>query len=721
MWKVQINHFNEATIVHHGNQFLIGNGKMGYRGTLEEFNKEQLVGLNLPGLYDQFEDKWRESVNAPNPFFTQVKFGGQVLNPLLLKPIQHEQILDIKKGIHSRETSWMLNNTMITIQSERFISMVQKDLMVMKYSVTVDQLAELVIETGIDGAVWDINGPHLENSDVQTIDNILVLNMNTQELKIPVVVSEGILTNKDVNENINLDHEQIMRSLKLTLKKDETFTFYKFASIKQGESSNEATLETKAAMEQGYEVLYQEHVEAWDDKWKLADVVITGDEEAQFNLRYSIYHLLILTPTSEYASIPARGISGQTYKGAIFWDTEMFMLPFYLNTDLEAANKLIQYRVHTLDGARRKAKEYGYRGAYYAWESQETGDDACSHFNVTDVFTKRPIRTYFRDKQIHISGDVVYGIWQTYLRTMDLNILINGGAEVIMECARFFYSYGYYNLDQDRFEILDVTGPDEYHERVNNNAFTNRLVLETFTILDQVLTLLKEHKNNTYQQLIETLNFEADYQKILEITPKLYIPQANDNHVIEQFDGYYKLEDVSVEEVKSRLVHPNEYWGGGNGVASSTQIIKQADIVTMLYLFKNDYTDGVKKANWEFYEPRTEHGSSLSACMYALVACDNGNPNWAYPYFMKTASVDLTGKTKQYAGDIYIGGTHPAANGGAYMTAIYGFAGLNIVDDQIQLTPQLPDHWNSLSFKLVLKDECYQITIEKDKTTIVKE
>ena len=158
------------------------------------------------------------------------------------------------------------------------------------------------------------------------------------------------------------------------------------------------------------------------------------------------------------------------------------MLPFFNHTFPELARNLLLYRYHTLVGARRKAQEYGFRGAFYAWESQDEGKDACTLFNITDVFTNRPMRTYFRDKQVHISGDVAYAFWQYFITTGDASIWTDGGAEVVFECARFFLSYMYYNLDKHRYEILDVIGPDEYHDRVHNNAFTNRLVAHTLEI-----------------------------------------------------------------------------------------------------------------------------------------------------------------------------------------------------------------------------------------------
>jgi trehalose/maltose hydrolase-like predicted phosphorylase len=169
--------------------------------------------------------------------------------------------------------------------------------------------------------------------------------------------------------------------------------------------------------------------------------------------------------------------------------------------------------------------------------------------------------------------------------------------------------------------------------------------------------------------------------------------QPDERGLIAQFDGYFRLEDCSLDAVKSRLKDPKEYWGGGAGVASTTRIIKQADIAAMLALFGNDYSEAVKKANLDYYEPRTEHGSSLSTCMYALLACQTGGSDWAYPFFIKTAEIDITGKSKHFAGLVYIGGTHPAGNGGAWLTAVQGFCGLSIENGEIKIRPRLPGGW----------------------------
>lgn len=706
---------------------MTGNGYMGFRGTMEEYSKNELVACNIAGLYDKQGDDWREPINAPNGFFTTLIVDGIEVGLLKEEPIEHIQILELKEGLHKRNTIWDTKNGKVNVKAERFVSLAEAHVMCLKYSISVENSCELVIKTGIDCDIWDINGPHLENYDLEEGAGFIRVSTTTQELKIPVVVVETCKKSFIAEEVIRKGEKGIFHIIKIKAEPKVEYTIYKYISVYTGNDEtlhimeDSAATALKAALD-GYDKVLSEHIKSWKTRWEASDVIIEGNEKDQLALRYSIYQLQIIAPVhSKGQSIPARGLSGQTYKGAIFWDTEMFMLPFFLHTAPEVARNLISYRIKALDGAKKKAAYYGYRGAFYAWESQENGEDACSDFNVTDVFTGRPVKTYFKDKQVHISAAVAYAIWEVYKFTGDISVLINGGAEVILECARFFYSYAYFKEDKDRYEILDVIGPDEYHERVNNNAYTSKMVYHTIDVALQTLELLRSGYPSEYKVLISKLDYSKEISNIIRFKEKLYVPQPDEKTlIIEQFDGYSRLEDCSLAEVKSRILDPREYWGGGHGVASNTRIIKQADIVFMLYLFRNEYSEEVKKANWTYYEPRTEHGSSLSPCIYSLLSCEIGNEEWAYPFFVKTANVDLTGESKQYAGSIYIGGTHPAANGGAWMAAILGFAGLDVQDGKITIKPNLPKQWSRLAFKVIVRGQRYSIDITQDKQEITK-
>lgn len=706
-----------------GSKFLLGNGYVGYRGTLEEYGKDSQVAVTVAGLYDKAGDAWREPVNAPNGFYTEVSVGGEVLDASRHAPARHQQTLDLRRAVHGRDTVWRTRGNEIRVRSERFLSLDDVHLMAMKYQITAARAEQLVIRTGVDGEVWDINGPHIAEFHASQAGGRIIVNARTNEgHRLALVEAIDIDAG---TQRVVMDGKTVIREITIDAEAGREYTFHKLVSLFTSNDPHEdpasAAIEhCAAACLRGYRALYLRHAQAWEARWSRSDVVVGGDPEGQFALRYSIYQLYLAAPAhSEKLSIAARGLSGQTYKGAVFWDTEIFMLPFFLYTEPALAKNLVKYRCHTLDGAKRKAAEYGYRGAFYAWESQETGDDACTHFNVTDVFTGRPMRTYFRDKQIHISADVVYGIWQYYLITGDDSVLFEGGAEVILECARFFCSYAYFKTDKNRFEVLDVTGPDEYHERVHNNAFTSAAVKYCLNTALRVLEHLQRTDDRYYNALIDRIAIRGELAAIREMAGGLFVP-APDPHslVIEQFDGYERLEDITLQELKSRIQNPNEYLGGGSGLATTTKIIKQADVAVMLHVFKNDYDHAVKQANWEYYEPRTEHGSSLSACIYALVAADIGKADWAYGYFMKTATVDLSGDYKRFVGTLYIGGTHPAASGGAWMSAVVGFGGLNPDGDMLKIRPSLPSTWSYLGYRVSFRGQSYLVEATHRDVTI---
>ena len=732
LWQISTDKFSRenGSIMRNGNVYQIANGYMGYRGTLDEFGPDELVGITLAGIYDQVGDAWREPVNAPNGGFTEVALDGRDISALSTTIKTHHQRLNLENAVFERETDFESQRRILKIRSARFLSADQPNLGVIKYSLTIDKAARVRIRTGIDYKIWDLNGPHLLKLTPKKKDGELLVHGITGETSKQVAVAEAVDLHfgkeaHEIKDNKNL------RVIDLDAEPGQTYTFYKYFAVYTDNdptktSVNEAAIEhVRAAKASGYEECLRRHNAQWRKKWEYCDVKIGGDDEAQLALRYSILQLLMIAPVNGSAnSIPARALSGQVYKGAIFWDTEMFMFPFFLYTYPEKAIELVRYRIKTLDGARRKAKTegVGYRGAYYAWESQESGDDACTYFNIGDPITKRDLRTYFRDKQVHISGDVAMAIWEYFKITGDDSLLLEGGAEVILECARFYHSYAYFQKDKNRYEILDVVGPDEYHERVNNNAFTNMVAKATFEIANAAVNYLKQKYSAQLKALLKKIDIVRELPLFVKAADMLYVPQADARTgVIEQFDTYYQLEETTVEALKAQMVHPNEYLGAGQGLAVPTKVIKQADVVMMLNLFKDRYSRHIKKANWEYYEPRTEHGSSLSACAYAMVAADIGKLDWAYDYFLKTAKIDLEAKYKVFVGTIFIGGSHPAANGGAWMTAVFGFGGVAANAEHVTIHPRLYKKWKTLQFNLFYKGDRFNIKITPDDVTIIAE
>lgn len=715
---------DDQTAIRLGNQFLTGNGYLGYRGTLEEYTKAQQTAVIVAGLYDQVEKKWREPVNLPNGCFVQVYYQDEPLHALYSKVLEHTQTLHLREAVHERRTRFKTKDGVhILVQARRFVSLARLPLICLEYTVVADRDCLLTLCSGIDGDVWDLNGPHLRQITTSEDKGVLSLISYTQEKNIPIVVSEWLGINTE-QSTIQHCEKAIYRKVEIAIHAHKPLTLYKFVSCCTGQDDDDPLTRSRQICSQaaktGFDGLLQEHCDRWAERWAKCDIKIEGDAQAQLALRFSLYHLLSIAPAhTNRISIPARGLSGQMYKGAIFWDTEIFMLPFFTYNFPAIARNLLQYRYYTLDGARRKARQYGYRGAFYAWESQESGDDACTLFNVSDVLTNRPIRTYFRDKQIHISADIVYALWQYWMITGDDSILLDGGAEIVFECARFYLSALYYHPERNRYELLDVTGPDEYHERVHNNVYTNRMVAHTFAVCQHVADYLKACYPERFRALIRTLDFESDLSCLRRCAPSIYVASPDpQTRLIQQFDGYFALEDAPLTEVLARKLHPNEYLGGGNGIATTTQIIKQADVVLMLCLFPNDCAIETKAANWEYYEPRTEHGSSLSACAYALIAAQIGRTEQAYHYFLQTATVDLKSEGKQFVGNLYIGGTHPAANGGTWWALVAGFCGISCINETITIAPHLPAHWETVRLPLAAHGWRLQLTITRQDISI---
>jgi kojibiose phosphorylase/nigerose phosphorylase len=725
-WMIEEIGFNEEQITSNGNKFLVGNGYLGIRGTLQEYEKSEFPAINLAGIYDQVGDAWREPLNAPNGLYAYIEFDGKEYRLPKVLPSSHNISLDYRHGIFYRDTKWNTQNGEIKIQAEHFASLDEKHLIVMKFSFHAECDGELRIFTGIDGDVWDINGPHFDEMLLSNTDHISKAVGITHENKDRVCVCEAISTNFIFDEQIKMEGRKLIRVLSFPAKANTTYHLMKWVSVYTSKDIPDCTdkaieLVTKAKAK-GYDYVLEKHKEQWEKKWSISEVIIEGDDASMEALNYSTYHLHCIAPRhADNLSIAARGLSGQTYKGAVFWDTEMFMLDFFLFTEPEVAKTLLKYRIGTLEGAKKKAKNYGYQGAFYAWESQEGGYDACSDYNVTDVFTGRQMRTYFKDKQIHISAAVVYGIMRYVDFTGNYDLLAEGGAEVILECASFYYDLLVKKVHMERYELHDVIGPDEYHERVNNNAYTNRMAKYTFESAVRVINLITDPVAKVGEKLKGQYDLDLLLTKYQDVNSKLYIPLPDETTgIIEQFDGYEQLEEVGLEELRGRLLHEKEYWGGAYGIASHTKIIKQADVVTMLNLFSQEYKDDILLKNWEYYEPRTEHGSSLSACMYAMLACKCGMPDKAYPLFVKSASADLSGHGKQWAGLIYIGGTHPASSGGAYMTAIEGFAGIHQEKGELKAKPMLPPNWTRLLFKIIYHGDLYRIDVTKENVSIKK-
>jgi trehalose/maltose hydrolase-like predicted phosphorylase len=440
----------------------------------------------------------------------------------------------------------------------------------------------------------------------------------------------------------------------------------------------------------GWRGVLAAHETAWSRRWRSSDVEVEGDPAAQRALRFAIYHLnSAANPADERVSIAARALTGDDYRGHVFWDTEVYLLPFYTMTWPAAARALLMYRFHTLDGARAKAARMGWRGALYAWESADTGEETTPTEAIGPDRKIIPILSGAQEQ--HISADVAYAVWRYWQATADEAFLLEAGAEILIETARFWASRA--TLEPDgRRHVRGVIGPDEYHEHIDDNAFTNVMARWNLDRAIDVAALLKARWPARWASLSGRLRLGAnEIADWLDAAATLATGLDAATGLYEQFAGFHGLEDIDLSAYAGRSV-PMDVVLGRDRVQHA-QVVKQADVVALLGLLPEAFAGGSAATNFHYYEPRCSHGSSLSRAMHGLVAARLGLSDVALDFFRQTSAIDL--------GDTHVaidGGIHIAALGGLWLIAVFGFAGLSLTDSGLALDPRLPTQWRSLRF-----------------------
>jgi kojibiose phosphorylase len=459
----------------------------------------------------------------------------------------------------------------------------------------------------------------------------------------------------------------------------------------------------------GVPALARDHVDAWSRRWDAAEVQIVGDDEAQRALRFAVYHLVAAAnPDDEHASIGARGLTGQAYRGHVFWDTEIFMLPFYLFTDPPAARALLMYRYHTLGAARRKAQGHGYQGALYAWESADSGDETTPREVVTP--DGRVVSILTGEQEHHISADVAYAVWQYWRATADDSFMVDAGADILVETARFWTSRARMEAD-GHAHIRAVIGPDEYHETVDDNAYTNVMARWNLERAADTVAILKREQPTHWTLLSAHLALTEDepagWRRIAAALVTGFHP---DTELFEQFEGYLGLDEVNVIEHRSHATPIDVCLGERT---RQSKAIKQADVVALSALLWDEWPRSVHEANFNYYEPRTAHGSSLSPALHALVAARLGDGALARNYLHQAAEIDLANNMGNAAG-----GVHIAALGGLWQAAVFGVAGVRLREDGIALDPHMLPGWTEMRCSLQWRQCVVRLTLAADPARI---
>ncbi len=723
-WDVVESAFRPDLTVPSGSNFLVGNGYLGYRGTFEEDRQDGFVACVVSDTYDMADGKWQELCNAPNGLFTSLSIEGELVSPASGTVDDFERRLDLRHALFSRRLTWRSGGPAATISSERFASLSDIHLLAMRYTVTLDRAADLDLSTGIDGRVWSLNGDHFSDCRAEQVGDRLVMTATMRESGRNLVVAEALIAPALAGLPVSEGDRQIVRSGSVPVPAGDALELVKLVAIYSGNDVADPRAAALAGLDRalaaGYDRLKADHAAAWDAQWADTDVRIDGDPVAQVALRFCLYHNIIATPAhSDHLPVGARGLSCQAYQGAAFWDQEIFNLPAFLFTRPAVARALLTFRHKTLDGARGKARRLGYRGAFYAWVSGASGEELCPDFFFKDVLSGRPIRNHFNVWQIHVSPDIVYAIRQYWRATGDWDFIVEFGAEIVFEVARFLVSHAYFKEDKNRYELIRLLGPDEYHENVDNNAFTNHMAAFALHTAAAIHERLATENAERLAALAKSIDLDADEPSTwTRVGDRMYLPEPDpETRLIPQFDGFFGLADRRPDEVRQDLKDPGEYWGWPNGVAVHTQVSKQADVV-QLFCLHDVFDDAVVRANYDYYEPRCQHGSSLSYSAHALVAARIGHADQAYDYFLRTARVDLENTAKAVSGGTFIGGIHTAACAGAWQVAVFGFGGVRLVDGALAIDPRLPERWSALSFPIAYRGGHMTVTATRDGVTV---
>ena len=457
------------------------------------------------------------------------------------------------------------------------------------------------------------------------------------------------------------------------------------------------------ARQLGWHGVLAEHENAWARRWQRSDVEVEGDPSAQRALRFALYHLNgAANPADERVSIGARALTGDDYRGHVFWDTEIYLLPFYTMTWPEAARAMLMYRFRTLDCARAKARGMGWRGALYAWESADTGEETTLRHVVAP--DRKIIDVLCGTQEQHISADVAYAVWQYWRATADEGFLLDAGAEILLETGRFWASRA--GMESDgHCHIRGVIGPDEYHEHIDDNAFTNVMARWNIRRALEVAALLRQRWPACWTSLAARLAVDdAELIAWSHTAEAMETGLDSATGLFEQFTGFNHLEHIDLEKYADRSVPMDVVLGRDR--TQRSQVVKQADVVALLGLLPDEFPGTMAATNFDHYEPRCSHGSSLSRAMHGFVAARLGLSDLALRYFRQTSEIDLD--DTRAAAD---GGIHIAALGGIWMTAVFGFAGVALMEEGIALDPKLPPGWTGLAFPLQWRGRRLQIRL----------
>jgi trehalose/maltose hydrolase-like predicted phosphorylase len=715
--------------------FALGNGFIGMRGTFEEgfqhSTGKSVDGTYLNGFYETEHIRYPENaygfaengqimLNVTNSKCITLKLNDEVFNLATGTLISYKRTLNMKEGTLERVLEWRSPKGLeIRVNSTRLVSFRHKHLAAIRYEVTpLNFSGTLEFTSSLDGNVSNISagndprvGSNLDGKPLQVVSveqqtGFGALHQRTQKSKLGLVCA---MQNSIVGAEVSGLHgtaeaERVHITLKVNATQntpvalEKTIVYVTTQDFADAELLQIANQMVNSASKRGFEAILSEQKTYMANYWQNVDVTVTGDTALQQGIRFNMLHLLQGAGKDGKTNIAAKGLTGEGYGGHYFWDTEMYVVPFFVNTFPEVSKKLLQYRYSILDGARARARQMAHpRGALFPWRTIN-GEECSAYFPAGTA-------------QFHINADIAFAIQRYVQLTGDEEFLVQYGAEIVLETARVWADLGFFNPHKNnQFCINGVTGPDEYTAIVNNNLFTNMMAQDNLSYAYYTAQWLQSKHPKDYERIAKTIGLQADeVDEWKRAAENMFIGYDETTGLFMQDDSFLDKPIWDFENTPDShyplLLHYHPL------VIYRHQVCKQADLVLALFLKGDAFTLDEKRRNYEYYEKVTTHDSSLSACIFSIVASDIGDANKAYKYFADTARLDLD-DTHGNVGD----GVHIANMAGTWMGIVYGFAGMRTYSGQLSFKPSLPQQWTGYRFHVTYLGRSLEVEVSATHT-----
>ena len=709
--------------------FALVNGYVGTRAAVEEGSAVSTPATFLNGVFDAASHAATQAATTPDrqviaaptpelvvaPDWSKLRMlvQGEPLTVETAAVLGHRRTLDLRRGVLVREWRLRMGTGTTRLRSLRFVSLDDRHVLGQALElVAEDWSGKLVVEAIVDGDVTNEGGVrHLVEHRTRPVEGGMLLETVTAQRRIGICLASSITLATDDANGVHGENDLRERALIWRCRFDASpgriLRLDKLVTVFTGrdgpDPADRAAERLREVAAVGLPAVLERSAAAWADRWASADVEVAGDEELQRRVRFAIYHLIgCANPDDRRAAPGARSLTGERYKGHVFWDNETFVLPFFVYTHPPTARAILGYRYKTLPAARENARARGWRGAAFAWESADTGQDVTPAYYFTAGGERKDTRT--GEEEHHLNADIGFAVWQYWQTTGDERYLLEEGAEILVELARFWASRAERGLD-GRWHVRGVIGPDEYHEGVDDNAYTNQLAAWLLGRAAELVVWLAERHPDQLASLAAVLGLDdaepAGWRAVAERLVDGVDPKTG---LIEQHRGFHQLEEVDLAPFQARTTTMDVVLGWER--LGRLKLIKQADVVMLLALLGERYPGAVQEANFRYYEPLTVHDSSLSPSMHALVAARLGDLDTAERYLEQATGLDLDFEH----GTTAAGGVHIATLGGIWQALVLGFGGMTVAGGEPCFTPHVPASWGSLRFRVRWRGALLEVT-----------